>query len=477
MANPVPETTRVVASHLYDFAACEHRIALDTRLDRARRTPPDDAMRLLAEHGRRFEEKIARELGYPEVRVEEDDWERAARDTLDLMRRGERGIYQGVLLDGRRLARPDLLERADGESAVGSWHYVPGDVKSAVEARSDGALQVGFAGLLLEAVQRRHPAHGFLILGDGSRWWFETGSIRRSLEDSLERVEAIAEGREDTFPFFSRHCGRCRWRDACLPGLVARRDASLVWGLTRTRRSVYARHGIGTVDDLARSEATALRRAGAPTDGLESLKRQARALLDGKAVAVRAVDLPEGAPREHYVRIETDPLDPGDAFLVAWGSGGPRGGPLAETGVALGGGPAERVAAFRSLAAALGGGREPVFHFGRQTARALDSLGREARIEPAVLGALEGRLVDLSPAVRNAAALPVRLYRFEEVAAFAEARPLPEPGEPDDALFVTFALLRESADPDPLRERLSAAGRDAVVSLRALRRFLAERAR
>ncbi len=477
MGNLGPDPVRVVASHLYDFAACEHRIALDTRIDRALRTPPDDAMRLLAEHGRRFEEKIARELGYPEVRVEGDDWDRAAADTLDLMRRGERGIYQGVLLDGRRLARPDLLERADGESAVGPWHYVPGDVKSAIEARSDAALQVGFAGLLLEAVQGRHPAHGFVILGDGSRFWFETDWIRRSLEDSLERVEAIAGGGGGTFPFFSRHCGRCRWRDACLPGLIERKDASLVWGLTRTRRSVFGRHGIVSVGDLAGADAAALRKAGAPTDGLDRLKRQARALLEGKPVRLRTVDLPEGQRREHYLRIETDPLDPGDAFLVAWGSGEPGGGPLAGAGAALGGGPSERGSAFRSLAAALGGGREPVFHFGRPTARALDALGREARVEPAVLGALEGRLVDLAPAVRNAAALPVRLYRFEEVAAFAAARPLPEPGAPDDALFVDFALLRDSSDPDPLRARLLAAGRDAVESLREVRRFLAGRRR
>lgn len=473
MANPVPETTRVVASHLYDFAACEHRIALDTRLDRARRTPPDEAMRLLAEHGRRFEEKIARELGYPEVRVEDGDWERAATETLDLMRRGERGIYQGVLLDGRRLARPDLLERADGESAFGAWHYVPGDVKSAVEARSDAALQVGFAGLLLEAVQRRHPEHGFLILGDGSRWWFETGSIRRSLEDSLERVEAIAEGAGDTFPFFSRHCGRCRWRDACLPGLVERQDASLVWGLTRTRRSVYARHGIGSVGDLAKAEATALRRAGAPTDGLDRLQRQAQALLEGSVVGRRGVRIPRGTRREHYLRIETDPTDFGDAFLFAWGAGPAGAGPLDDVRIAFGGGPEARDSALRGILAWLGEATEPVYHYGGVTPRAVDSLGESAGISPERLGALEARLVDLAPAVRNSGSLPVHFYRFEEVAAAIRGRPpAAEATAPEDVLFVEWFHAREAEDPSPHRAKLEEAGRSAVESLRAIRAWI-----
>src|SRR5512140_2980016 len=113
------DSARILASHLYDFAVCEHRIALDFELDRALRTPPDAAMRLLTDHGRRFEERIASELGYPEVRVESGDHDAAAAATLDLMRRGVPGIYQGVLVSGRLLAQPDLLERAEGASALG----------------------------------------------------------------------------------------------------------------------------------------------------------------------------------------------------------------------------------------------------------------------------------------------------------------------------------------------------------------------
>jgi predicted RecB family nuclease len=466
--------TRILASHLYDFAVCEHRIALDVRLDRSLRTPPDAAMRLLRENGRRFEERIARELGYPEVKVEGGDFERAAAETLELMRSGVPGIYQGVLLDGRFLAQADLLERAEGPSSLGGFHYVAGDVKSAVAARSDAALQVAFAASLLERIQARAPSEGFLILGDGSREWFDPASIRRSFLDAMERVTEVADRAGATFSFFSRHCARCRWRDECLPGMLRERDLSLVHGLTRTRHRVFRRHGIMTIEDLSRADRGALERAGAPTDGLDRLKRQALALIEGKPEGRRAVKLAAGTRREYYLRIEADPLDPGDPFLFAWGSGAAAGGELERSGAALGGGPAERERALRALLEALDAGdcREPIYHFGGATPRAFDAAGEALSLEPALLGGLEGRMVDLAPAVRRAAALPVHLYRFDEVAAVIRGEPCPPPDVPEDALFVEFAGSREADDPAPHRDRLMAAGAAAVQSLHAIRRWL-----
>jgi predicted RecB family nuclease len=474
METPGPDSTRILASHLYDFAVCEHRIALDVKLERSLRTPPDAAMRLLAEHGRRFEERIAKELGYPEVRVEAGDYRAAAAATLDLMRRGVPGIYQGVLLSGRKLAQPDLLERAEGASALGPFHYVAGDVKSAVAARSDAALQVAFAASLLESVQGRSPETGFLVLGDGSRETFEPASIRESLRLALDRVTEIADGLDSTFPFFSRHCARCRWRGECLPGIVRGRDISLVHGLTRTRHRVLRRHGIVTVEDLSRADRAALERAGAPTDGLDRLKRQARALLESRPAGRRPVKVAAGTLREYYLRIESDPLDPGDAFLFAWGAGKAQGGPLEVTGAALGGGPEDRERSFRRLLEALDAGRsrDPIHHFGRATAKAFDACAEELSLDPALIGGVEGRMVDLSPAIRRAAALPVHLYRFDEVAAVVLGSPCPAPDAPEDALFVDFANLREAADPAPLRDRLLAAGGAAVESLRAIRCWL-----
>ena len=475
MASPARSRATILAHHLYDFAECEHRVALDATLDRELRTPPDDAMALLLEHGRRFEREVVEPLGYPAVEVEHGDWDGAFARTRALMREGVAGIDQGVLLDGARLARPDLLERAHGESALGAFHYVPGDVKSARTTRSDAVFQVGFAALLLEAVQGRRPDSGFLILGDGRREEIDLGAIRCTVDDAVARTEAVANGEAATSPFFSPACARCRWRGTCLPRLEEARDLSFVHGVTRARRRVLQRHGIATIDDLARADVGALVAAGVPSDGLDRMRLQARTLLAGRVVRNRPAGLPRGVRRELYLRIETDPLDRGDPFSIAWGEAAP-GGTIDVARVAIVSTGDERAAALRDLVDVLespAARDEPVYTFGPATSRAFDALAEDVQLDPARTGDLAGRFVDLAPWVRRAAVLPVFLYRFDEVAAVARNLPRPAPGQAEDALFVLHAGLAASPDPAAVRARLEEAGRDALASLGAIRAWFA----
>jgi predicted RecB family nuclease len=479
---PSPARTRatILAHHLYDFAECEHRIALDAALPRSSRTPPDAAIELLFEHGRRFEREVVEPLGYAAVDVVEDDWDRAFDRTLELMRAGVDGIDQGVLLDGSRLARPDLLERVPGESKFGGYHYRPGDVKSARATRSDAALQVGFAGLLLEAVQGRRPESGFLILGDGTREELDLESVRCTIDDAVERAEAIARGALETTPFYSANCARCRWRGECLPRLESSRDLSFVYGLTRSRHRVLRRHGVATIDDLASADVSLLVAEDVPSEGLERAQVQARALLEGRVLRPRAVPIPRGARRELYLRIEVDPLDRGEPFMLGWAEGPVGGGAIDAARVVIASSPAERadgLEAFVEIVEAPSVREEPIFVFGGGTARAFDALAETCGLEPARAGDLAGRFVDLAPWVRRAGVLPVFSYAFDEVAAVARASPRPSPGAAADALFVLHAGLAAADDPAGVRAVLEAEGRDSLESLRAIRAWIAHPAR
>jgi len=475
MTSPSRSRATILAHHLYDFAECEHRVALDATLDRERRTPPDDAMALLLEHGQRFEREIVEPLGYPAVDVEHGEWEAAHARTLALMRDGVAGIDQGVLIDGARLARPDLLERVPGASALGEFHYIPGDVKSARTTRSDAVFQVGFAAMLLETIQGRRPDAGFLILGDGHREELDLGAIRFTVDDAAARTEAVAVGAAGTSPFYSPACARCRWRGECLPRLEAGRDLSFVHGMTRARRRVLVRHAVTSIDELAGADVAALAAAGVPSDGLLRMQVQARALLEGRVLRHSAAGLPRGLKRELYLRIETDPLDRGHPFSIAWAETATLGA-LRASRVELASTGDERARAFSELVAVLespASRDEPVYTFGSSTAAAFDALAEEVELDPARAGDVAGRFVDLAPWVRRAAVLPVFLYRFDEVAAVARSLPRPSPGQADDALFVLHAGLAAASDPDAVRELLVEAGRDALVSLHAIRGWFA----
>lgn len=475
MASPARTSATTLAHHLYDFAECDHRITLDATLDRALRTPPDEAMTVLFEHGQRFEREIVEPLGYPAVEVERGDWERAFGRTTELMRAGVSGIDQGVLLAGARLARPDLLERVPGASALGAFHYIPGDVKSARTTRSDAVFQVGFAALMLEDVQGHRPDSGFLILGDGRRERIDLGAIRCTIDDAVARAEEVARGARESAAYFSSACARCRWRGTCLPRLEEARDLSFVHGVTRARRRVLMRHGVRTIDDLAGIDVDGLSATGVPSDGLDRMRAQAGALLDGRVSMRRAVGLPHGVRRELYLRIETDPLERGEPFSIAWGEAD-AGGPLGTSNVAIVSTPTDRVDALRHLIDVLespAARAEPVYVFGSGTAAAFDALAESADLDPARSGDLAGRFVDLAPWVRRAAVLPVFLYRFDEVAAVARALPRPSPGTAEDALFVLHAGMTATPDPAAVRRRLEMAGRDALESLHAIRAWFA----
>lgn len=464
------KTAPVLASHLYDFVTCEHRIALDAQLDKSERTPPDEETKLLFKHGLRFERKIAGDLGYPEVTVEPGRWLEARDETIEHMRSGVDGIYQGVLIDGRCLAQPDFLDRVPGRSDFGDFLYAPGDAKSALHARSDAALQVGFAAVLLERLQGVFPERGFLILGDGSKEWFEIASIRATLDEVMERVADVADGREDTFPFFSAECGRCRWRGKCLPELQGRRDLSFTYGLTRTRADVFRRHGIESVDDLAQADREKLKRAGAPTDGLERIRGQAQALLSGRVERRGIPDLPEDSRGGFHLHLEADPLDLGAPFLFCCGGIGED-----RDGVRLARNDEERSVAFLEIVDRIEKSvpaDSPVFHYGSMTLRGLDFMGERLRLEPGRLGKLEGRLVDLAPPVRRSAVLPVHFYSFEEVAAVALNEPRPDPAAGQPAPFLAFNTLLYGGGDEGIAGRLTEYGRECLRRLDGIRAWL-----
>ena len=476
--HPSRDLRPITATHLYDFAVCAHRVALDFTLDRSRRAPPDEAQRLLLERGRAVEARIAASLGYAAVAGRPDDPGAALAETLELMRKGVAGISQGVLASGRHLAIPDLLRRTEGPSDLGEFHYVAGDIKSGMQARTDQALQVVFAARLLERIQGRRPSTGFLLLGDGREESFEIADVLDSAEAALDAVEAVADGRRGTFPFLSDACARCRWRSVCLPELQRGPDLSFVAGMTPTRKRLLLREGIRTAGEVAALDAPALARLagrGVAIDGMSALQKQALALTTGRPIRTgrrRRLDPPGRAPREHVLVAGWDPLAGGEPFLFGWGSRPGPGAALDRSEVRLAEGEPGRSAILFELLAWLGDGASAVLHYGSGAPRAFDRIADEAGLDPAVQGQIEARFVDLAPRARGGTYLPVRRYSFEEVAAAVGRRALPPLDEPEDAPFVWFENHRLGPDGE-WRARLEARAVRDLESLAALRDWIA----
>lgn len=455
----------VRATDLFELATCPHRIALDRALDRALRSEPDEATRLLAERGLRWEEDYAARLGVERPEHEPGDFALGSRRTEELMSRGVPRIYQAVLLRGRFLAIPDLIERVETTGGGGTAHYVPGDVKSSLSPRADQLLQVAFAGRLLREIQGIAPREGFLVLGDGRREVFPLDALEHVLAAALERVLAIVDGAEVTTPFYDVQCGSCRWSDTCLPHLVDGGDLSLVDGMTPTRRRVLHRAGIDGIAALAAADPVRWRDGGRPAIDLETLGAQARALCSGTVRLARPIELPPRTPREVFVHVERDPLDDGAATLVAFRVESAEDGIRTEVRVTLDG--AARAGAIRDLLAALPEDA-PLYHFGRAALRALDLLCSAADVPPVTQVGLESRAWDLARSLRRGTAfLPVRRYTLDEIAAALDGRPLPQPRAERTPAFVYAEHLRRGSA-GPWRERLDEIGRERLDTLQTV---------
>jgi predicted RecB family nuclease len=463
---------RVRATDLYDLAVCPHRVVLDRRLPREARSEPDEAARLLARAGLEHEARVAAGLGYPRPEHEPGDFAAGAAHTAALLREGVPGLYQGVLLEERYLAIPDLLERRDGASELGDFHYVPGDVKAGLTPRADQVLQVSFAGWLLGRLQGRVPEEGFLVLGDGSRERFSLRDVSRIAEAALRQVEAILDGGESTGPFYDSACRRCRWAVTCLPEMLERGDLSLVDGMTHTRRRVLQAAGITTLPQLAGIDPRAWRREGRPALGLEALVRQARALLSGQPEIHRGFALPEPREGDLLVHPERDPLDAERVVVLGWTAAATPAAPGPPRRVRVTLDPVDRRAAAAELFGRAEAARGTLYVYGAQAAAALLDLAEEIDLPPARQVALEHRLVNLAAVLRRTAAyLPVRRYELDEVTEVLAGRPLPAPQDGPAPAFVLTAGLRRGLD-GPWPELLEALGEDRLDRLDQLTNWL-----
>jgi predicted RecB family nuclease len=277
---------RVTGSRIYGFLKCEHSIVLDLLGDQEKKLPPSPGLAKLMQRGVEHEDRIVGELGYETIA--EEDFGMGAAKTLALMKEGVPGISQGVLLRGPFLGIPDLLRREEGESELGTFHYVVGDIKSSHRPRSDQALQVSFYSMMLEEVQGRAPEKGYLILREGNEEEVPVDVLKPVVLEVLEEMEVLlAKGVEGSFPHRCFACLDCGWKEVC----ADRGGLSWIPGLTRIGRELLREAGFGETAALAGQDPRSL------VDGVGLGWGQAVRAVAGARVAQLGVPLRLRRPR------------------------------------------------------------------------------------------------------------------------------------------------------------------------------------
>jgi len=309
--------TPISASRVRDYLFCPHRVFLDEFGDKSRMDPESDLEKLLWERGMAHEKDALDQLGLVVTEVEGEDFGQCEKETLRLMTGGTRLIYQGCLSTPSLRGRPDLLEKTQGESKFGSYHYVPVEMKSgsayldeeAGTIKEDYVLQLSLYADLLHKVQGVKPKIGNIIDGDLRRVSVKLEPHEPDYQQCLSEIADLLSGKTESEPCIGGICKQCHWWSFCYSWAKERDDVTLIYRLNRPKRDSLRLHGIRTVQALAGlAKAKTLPDIdGISQRALQRFVRRANVLLSGKPVLHSPIEFPK-AKLELFFDIETDPL-------------------------------------------------------------------------------------------------------------------------------------------------------------------------
>lgn len=280
----------------------------------------------LMENGVLHEKSYISEFDFTEVELEKSD--EAAETTLRLMQQGVPLIYQGCIQIECNGAiyrgRPDLLEKREGFSTFGNWHYVPIEIKSSSDIKILHKHQLTFYALILEKIQGLLPSEMAIINRHRTKIPFTLNSKHQLTTIKLiEEIIGVMRGHKPTSTITSKS-KNSPWFKKALGEAQASRDISLIYRLDSRSLSSLRKMGIKTLEDMVAADIAELPKVSyASPETLQKAQLQAQSLIDNKVLRIGDLDhLPE-TPLKLYFDIEGNPLLDVDYLFGIWVSGDP----------------------------------------------------------------------------------------------------------------------------------------------------------
>ena len=400
---------RITEHSFYQYLKCPSWIAYDAQAGHL-----EDSLRMrLQEDGLlpEYERKLLAPRNV--VEIIEDDVDAAAVRTLEEMKKGTPTIYRGVLLHDRFLARPDILERVEGKSALGDYYYIACDIKRSRHMKDEFKVQGFFYAEVLALVQGAKPQQGYVMRPNGEVEAYLLSEIATRYHLTLDAIERILDGEQEPH-FLTSDCKQSPWFHECKKQALICDDLSRLNRIWRSEADELYRAGFTTITKLASThpDLVAAKVTGISHDRLDFLHTQARALSENRVFRLRPVDLPEGDVAL-VVDVESDPLR--DAHYLF--------GVLEVNGkdtryhAFLAKDPKQEEVAWKEFLEFF---RKyptvPLYHYGWSEQEVFRSLGAKYGTDPALLAMLEEQSVDILVRLRESVIFPLSFYSLKDIA-------------------------------------------------------------
>lgn len=268
---------------------------------------PDSFLHILQSEGL-LKEQQDELLGDREtIEVNAEELEDAALHTLELMKEGVQRIRGAVLIDGRYVGRPDLLEKVEGRSKFGDYYYIALDFKRSSRVKESYEYEAVFYADLLQEVQETRPTNGYIAHANGEVSSFLIDELVGKYHITLQKIEDMLDQEEDDI-FLTSSCKQSPWLHKCKEAAEECRDLSLINRIWRSEVKALQQAGIETIDDLAKAKTAAYVDVQDMTrDRFEFIRLQAKSLVSAEVISVNTVGLKK-EKNGYIIDIEADPL-------------------------------------------------------------------------------------------------------------------------------------------------------------------------
>ena len=172
--------------------------------------------------------------------------------TVSSLRVGSSYVLDTILEDDLLSVSFDGLERVDGPSGLGDFHYVPMLFHEGRTLGKEQKLLLEVMGLLLSQVQGTLPPHGVVWHGRGCN----AAKVRlkpdaRRSQNLLRELKEMASAGTPPSLLLNKHCPVCEFRQRCHDQAVQEDSLSLLRGMGEKEIKSYAKKGIFTVTQLS----------------------------------------------------------------------------------------------------------------------------------------------------------------------------------------------------------------------------------
>jgi len=355
--------------------------------------------------------------------VEDEDQNDAFSRTMELMKSGVQTIYRGVFVDGHWVARPDVLERVEGKSALGAYYYVAVDIKRMSDPRSirdEHKMQGAFYAELLERVQDVKPTSGYIMSSSGVIMRYDLERFEANYRLTLDAIERILAG-EDPAHILTSGCKTSPFFNVCMDETEDCDDLSLLNRIQASEVEELQGAGVTTVLELAAADVAPLadKLLDMKEDRLRFLHRQAVSLKERVHDVVEVITFPQ-SNIELYFDIESDPVRDLDYLFGVLTVVSKEDGTTEESYQAfLAKSEEEEQRAWEEFAQFLHEHKHaPVYHYGWYEISVCHKMIDRYGAPDGVLESLEKNFIDLNAQLRSAVIFPLPFYSLKDLARY-----------------------------------------------------------